>query len=97
MDASNFGAIAGSLLGLLGGVVGTCFSVKNTHSPRERRFVIRVAGLCWLALGLSALGVWLFPSLRAWTWVPVCLLVVGGVPWMNRRQSELRQDRVQRR
>jgi hypothetical protein len=51
MDSHQFVilvAILGSVLGVLGGVVGCYFSIKNTDGPRERGFVVRVALAGWL-------------------------------------------------
>ncbi len=46
------GAILGPILGLLGGVLGAWCSIKNTKSPRERRFMIRMTILVWVLLTL---------------------------------------------
>ena len=34
-------------MALIGGVVGTYFSIKNTNGPRERAFMIRASATCW--------------------------------------------------
>lgn len=91
MDTANIGGIIGSVLGILGGLVGTYFSIRNTNSPRERRFVIRAAILVCFALGLTALAVFYLPTLRALAWVPICVMVVVGVPLWNRRQEMIRR------
>ena len=44
------GAVLGPILGLLGGVLGSWCSIRNTHSARERRFMIRMTLLLWLLL-----------------------------------------------
>jgi RNA polymerase sigma factor (sigma-70 family) len=44
------GAVLGPLVGLLGGLLGTWASIHNTHSPRERRFMIRTSIVMWLLL-----------------------------------------------
>lgn len=67
------------------------FSIRNTNSPRERPFVIHAAILVWLALGLVALAVFYLPTLRVWVWVPICVMVVVGVPVWNRRQEMIRR------
>lgn len=92
MDTANLGGIVGSVLGILGGVVGTYFSIKNTNGPRERRFVIRGAVVVWIALGLTAVVVFLVPYLRPWALVPLCTLVAIGVPLWNRRQETIRRE-----
>jgi uncharacterized membrane protein YfcA len=96
MDIASTGGIIGSVFGILGGVVGTYFSIRNTHSPRERRFVIYAAILVWLALGLTALGVFVLPLLRPWAWVPIFVMVVAGVPVYNRRQEMIRREEARK-
>jgi len=96
MDNANIGGIIGSVLGIVGGVVGTYFSIRNTNSPRERRFMIRAAILVWFALGLTALAVFVLPPLRAWTWVPICVIVVVGIPLCNRRRELIRQEEARK-
>jgi len=96
MDTASIGGILGSVFGILGGAVGTYFSIRNTSSPRERRFVIRAAILVWIALGLTALAVFYLPTLRVWAWVPICVMVVVGVPLLNRRQELIRREEARK-
>ncbi len=96
MDTTDIGGIFGSVLGILGGVVGTYFSIRNTNSRRERRFVIRAAIVVWMALGLTALAVFYRPALRTWAWVPICLMVVVGVPLGNRLQERIRREEARK-
>ena len=96
MDTVKIGGIIGSVLGILGGVVGTYFSIRNTNGPRERRFVIRAAIVVWFALGLTALAVFYLPTLRAWAWVPICVMVIVGVPLWNRRQEMIRREEARK-
>lgn len=96
MDTTHIGGILGSVLGILGGVVGTYFSIRSTNSRRERRFVVRAAILVWLALGLTALAVFYRPTLRAWAWVPISVMVVVGVPLGNRRQEMIRREEARK-
>ncbi|MBN1360227.1 MAG: sigma-70 family RNA polymerase sigma factor [Sedimentisphaerales bacterium] len=61
------GAILGPILGLLGGVFGCWCSIKNTDSPRERRFVLKMVALVWVSL-LLLVG------------VPLVLMLTGLIP-----------------
>ena len=96
MNTVNIEGIIGCVLGILGGAVGTYFSVRNTNCPRERRFAIRASILVWLALGLTALAVIYLPTLRPWAWVPICVLAVAGIPLVNRRQRMIRQEEARK-
>ncbi len=85
------GAIVGSLVGLLGGVLGTWASIRNTQSPVERAFMIRCAVGCWLAVGAFVAAMILTPSPYRWfLWVPHLVAMLVGIPWMNRVQARLR-------
>lgn len=92
MDAGLIGAIAGSALGVAGGLVGTYVAVKNTRGPRERRFMLKVGVAVWGMLVLLALALVFMPSLRFWVWLPLTLLVLLGIPFVNRRQQAIRRD-----
>jgi hypothetical protein len=96
MNTENLGGIIGGVLGILGGIVGTYFSVRNTKSLRERRFVIHAGILVWCALGLTALAVFYLPTLRAWAWVPICVMVAICAPFCNRRQEIIRQEEARK-
>ena len=52
MDVAWIGAIAGAVIGLAGGAVGTWFSIRNTNGPRERAFMVKAAAVAkkWPAL-----------------------------------------------
>ena len=50
--ASSAESPGGVVAGVMGGIVGTYFSIKNAKGPKERAFAIRAAALCWL--GVSA-------------------------------------------
>ena len=86
-------AIAGSVIGVLGGVIGTCFSVVNTSRPRERALMVRLAALVWLLIP-AALVAWLF--LMPQPWKPLASLVGFplslSIPWMNRRLARARAE-----
>ena len=60
--AGWIGPIVGGGIGLLGGVIGTYFTVKNTRGPRERGFAIRASILCWVLVLLFVAGMALIPG-----------------------------------
>ncbi len=87
------GAFGGAGLGVLGGLVGTYFSIRNTNGPRERSFVVRSAILCWLAIGVFLAALW-FTRMpyAALLWLPyMALLPVAARAW-NRRQNQIRGE-----
>ena len=104
MDGATIGVIggvAGALVGLAGGAFGTWASVRTTRTPEERRFVIRVAVVLWVALGVLLgipLALVLLGVLPVWlTWVPMTAAFIALGPcirWANARQATLRGDAV---
>ena len=87
------GAVAGSVAGVLGGAIGSYYSVRNTAGPRERAFVVRAVVVGW-ALGIAfVVGLWLLPHPeRHWLWLPYAVLLPLGIVAWNRRQAQIRQE-----
>jgi hypothetical protein len=86
------GGIGGAVIGIMGGVIGTYFSIRNTAGPRERAFVIRVSALTWVAM--AALLVVLVCTPRPYRdlgWVYL-LLLGPAIRAFNRRQEEIRSQ-----
>lgn len=92
MNTGLIGPILGSVLGILGGVVGTYFSIRNTQGPRERTFMIRAALLCWLLLAAFGAALFLLPGTRPWLWIAYSILLPVGVTYTNKRQAALRRE-----
>ncbi len=87
------GGIAGAAMGLLGGVIGTYFSIKNTSGPRERAFMIKAAILCWVFVGLFCAGMWLIPSwYKMLLVVPYVAILLFCIRWGNATQSRIRRE-----
>ena len=87
------GAIVGSAVGVLGGVIGTYFSIKNTGEPRERAFVIKASVVCWIAVIAFVATMWLIPHPhRHWLWLPYAVLLPLDIFAGNRRQWQIRKE-----
>jgi hypothetical protein len=87
------GAIIGSAIGVLGGIIGTYFSIKSTRGPRERAFVVKASILAWvLVMGFLGAMLLLPSPLRYWLWPPYGVILPLGVLAWNRRQSKIRQE-----
>lgn len=93
------GAVLGPILGLLGGVLGTWCGIRNTNSPRERRFMIRMAVLVWLLLSvlvglplvLTLAG--LIPTWAYWSCFAVFFVILLPlVFWANVRQRRIQLE-----
>ncbi len=96
MHPGVIGGIMGGVCGLAGGIIGTYYSVKNTNSPRERTFMIKVSVIGWIAI-LVFLG--LMSSLpntyRYFLWIPYGILLPLAIVTGNRKQQKIRQEESQ--
>jgi len=90
------GAVLGPLFGLLGGIFGTWMSIKNTKSARERRFVITMSIVVWLALvllGAIPLALAITGLISKWSCWPFFtlffILLIPSIVWGNARQRQI--------
>ncbi len=93
------GAVLGPILGLLGGIFGAWCSIKNTRSPRERRFMIRMTALLWVLLcGLIGVPLVLMltkvvPPWFYWTcFTAFFCILIPLIVWGNRRQQQIQVE-----
>lgn len=93
MNLGFVGGIVGAVIGVLGGVVGTYFSIKNTAGPRERRFMVRVAIVAWIAVSGFVVALLLLPRpYNVLLWIPYGIALPVGISWCNRRQRFIRGE-----
>jgi len=94
------GGIVGSAIGVFGAFIGTYFSIKNTRTSVERRFVVKCALGMWvsgillivLPLALSLIGV--IPQWFYWvTYALFFILLVPTILWANKHQVALRKEK----
>src|SRR5688572_30344430 len=71
MDAGMAVGLAGGVIWVMGGVIGTDFSIRNTTRPRERALMLRLAALCWA--WLAGMAAWLFLMPRPWNQATILL------------------------
>jgi uncharacterized membrane protein len=95
-DAGWIIGLVGGGLGILGGLVGTYFSIRNTSSPRERALMINASVLFWIAL-VPFLGLMIaLPNpYRHLLWIPYCFLLQLGINSVNRKQQKIRSEDFQ--
>ena len=90
------GAILGPILGLLGGIFGCWCSIKNTKSPRERQFMIKMTILMWVLITIL-IGIPLVLMLSGTISRPVYWVCVGiffalllpFILWSNAHQKRI--------
>ncbi len=86
-----------SALGLVGGIVGTYFSIKNTSGPQERAFMIHFAAMTWIGVTLFLVVMFLVPHPFKWfLWIPYLIALLLGIRWGNRQQARIRAEEGRR-
>lgn len=84
--------VVGAIVGILGGLLGTYFSIRNTTGQRERRFVICAAVATWAVLGLLALLIYAFPRATGVAMTSFFGLLPFAILYLNRRQAAIREQ-----
>lgn len=87
----NYAGYVGCFIGLLGGILGTYVSIKNSTGPRERAFIIKASLLCWIFVVGFLAALFLAPPFWRWVlWSLYILLLLWGIIAMNKAQSRIR-------
>lgn len=95
-DGGLIGGIVGGFVGIAGAMVGTYFSIKNTHGPRERAFMKRAAVVFWVAiLALLALRFMVPGHLFLYVIMLYGILLPIGIYVCNMVQRSIRLDESQ--
>lgn len=91
MHPGTIVAIAGSAIGIFGGIVGTYFGIKNTNGPKERSFVMKASALTWVTVVIFLCALLLLPSpYNSLMWAPYGLLLGFGIRKFNETQKRIR-------
>ena len=92
ITAGWLGGLVGSVIGVLGGALGTYFSIKNTAGPMEKAFMVKFAAIGWI--GIAAFLSLLFVLARPYNfllWVSYGILLPICIVYCNRRLQQIRQ------
>ena len=90
------GAIIGGGIGLLGGIIGSYCSIRNTKGPRERAFMVRATIICWIGVTAFILGMWFLRTPYRFALIPVYVIVlIIAVRYCNRRQTAIRRQEAE--
>jgi len=93
MNAGLIGGIIGGLVGVLGGLYGTYCAVKNTKGLRERAFMLKASVICWLAIILFLILLFVLPGpYQEILWFVYAILLTVGIVSMNRIQRRIREE-----
>ena len=89
--------IAGSAIGLVGGLIGTYIAVANTCSPCERSFLIRCSIACWIVMAIFVALMLTLPQPYAQlAWIPLTLTITFGIRYINENQQRIREAERQK-
>lgn len=92
MDTGLIGGIAGGTLGLIGGSIGTYFSIKNTRGPRARASMIKWSIFIWIGVGLFLGLTFTLPApYRHFLWIPYAIFLPVGIAALNREQTKIKK------
>ena len=96
MSPALIGGLAGCGVGIIGGLVGTFASIRNTSGSRERAFTIKASIICWI-VGITFLVLLLLlpTPWRFALWIPYGVLMPLGIVAWNRTQQRIRQEESQ--
>lgn len=87
------GAIIGSVIGLLGGIAGAWFAIRNARGPRERAWVIRASLVAVVMVASFVAAMLLIPvPLRYWLWLPYAAILPLSIRAWNRKLSMIGQE-----
>jgi hypothetical protein len=87
------GAFGGGVLGVLGGIIGTWCSIKNTNGPRERAFVVKASILGWIGVVSFLTALWFTPmNYQVLLWLPYMALLPFAARAWNRKQQQIRAE-----
>jgi Ca2+/Na+ antiporter len=96
MHAGYIGAIIGCTIGLIGGLIGTYCSIKNTNGPRERAFMVNASIVVWVGIVLFLGLMFALPNpYRYLLWIPYSVLLPLGILYGNKKQRMIRQEEIE--
>ena len=85
--------VAGCLIGLSGGIIGTSASIRNTSGPRERAFVVKASIITWVVGAIFLTFLFLLPTpWRFLLWIPYGVFLPLGIIKGNRTQQRIREE-----
>jgi len=87
------GGIVGGGIGVLGGLIGTYFTIKNTKSARERAFAMKASIICWILVIAFVAAMLLIPTWhKHLLWIPYAVLLIWGIRVWNKTQFRIRNE-----
>ena len=93
MDAGMVGAIAGSTIGVLGGLIGTGCSIWRAESSAERQFIVKASVVMWSLIPAFLAGILLIPNpYNHLMWLPYCFMLSFGIRKFSEKLQQIRES-----
>jgi hypothetical protein len=78
---------------LLGGLIGSYFSIKNIKGPKEKAFAIKAVIIWWISIiVLLALFFYLPKPFNYLLWIPYGIALPLAIRYCNKKQQEIRTE-----
>ena len=88
-----WGGLAGAILGVVGGLIGTYFSIKNTKGPKECAFMVRLSIYIWSGITLFIVLLLLLPKhYNFLMWIPYSIFLLFVIKYCNQNQTKIREE-----
>ena len=85
--------VVGSIVGVIGGLVGTYIPIANSQSQRERNFLIQCSIVVWVFIaGFLTLLLTLPSPYSHLLWIPLGASMTYGMRYINETQSRIRME-----
>ena len=86
-------SLVGSGIGVVGALIGSYLTIKNTKASRERKFAIHASILCWiLVMGFVTVMFWIPTWHRHLLWIPYAILLNLGIRVWNKTQFRIYRE-----
>lgn len=93
MNPGLVGGVAGCVVGAIGGIIGTWYTIRRTAGPRERAFTIKASAIGWVAAIVFIVLLVALPAGWRWfVWAPYAILLPVGITCWNRTQQRIREE-----
>lgn len=80
----NLGSLTGVAIGIIGGLIGVYCSLKSVKIKKQKKWIITITIITFLALGVFLTGVWFGSPLVGWgLLLEFCILALFLRPIIN--------------
>jgi Ca2+/Na+ antiporter len=90
MDSGTIGAIAGVIIGVLGGLIGSYLSISNAKTKKERIYMVKAVGMCWaVVIAFLLLVIFLPEPINSFIWIPYLAGLFALIRYWNKKLKQM--------